>query len=75
MPKDSRPIDAAKSPKTPPRYTTSEILFGGLLKCGHTGRAMSISTGKFGRYRYYKCNNKQKKKRCKCGGMSFPMRK
>jgi DNA invertase Pin-like site-specific DNA recombinase len=59
--------------KTPPRHTTSEILFGGLLKCGYTGYAMSIGTGKGGRYRYYKCNNNQRKKHCECGGMSFRM--
>ena len=45
----------ARAPATtPPRRVSSPVLLTGLLKCGHCGGAMTLTTGKSGKYRYYK---------------------
>ena len=45
-----------RSPRQkPPLYVTPKSLLTGLCRCGTCGGAMSISTGKGGRYRYLKC--------------------
>lgn len=38
---------------TPPRETASPVLLTGLLRCPHCDAAMTVTTGKSGRYRYY----------------------
>ncbi len=38
------------------RGLSSEVLLTGLLKCGKCGSAMTLSTGKGGKYRYYGCS-------------------
>ncbi|HSA77267.1 MAG TPA: recombinase family protein, partial [Nitrospirota bacterium] len=40
----------------PPRVVSSPTLLTGLIRCGVCGAAMTIATGKGGRYRYYKCS-------------------
>ena len=41
-----------------PRVISSPTLLTGLVRCGVCGSAMTIATGKGGRYRYYKCSSK-----------------
>jgi site-specific DNA recombinase len=50
--------DQRSSKNSPPRVVNTPTLLTGLLKCGYCGSAMTIATGKGGRYRYYKCNTK-----------------
>jgi len=59
--------------KTPPRDTTSDILLSKIARCGHCGSGMTISTGKSGRYRYYKCSGEMRKGKSTCPGMCVPM--
>jgi DNA invertase Pin-like site-specific DNA recombinase len=66
---------AARCPaKVPPRVTTSPTLLTGLLKCGHCGAGMTLATGKYGKYRYYKCNRRigQAIHACDCPPVSLP---
>ena len=44
--------------KIAPRIVNAPTLLVGLLKCGCCGAGMTLVTGKSGRYRYYKCNNR-----------------
>ena len=41
-----------------PRLVSSPTLLTGLLKCGVCGAAMTLVTGKSGRYKYYKCTSR-----------------
>ncbi|MBK1679882.1 hypothetical protein CKO20_05765 [Rhodocyclus tenuis] len=62
----------ARSPKnTPPRVVSSPTLLTGLLKCA-CGHAVTLVTGKSGRYRYYKCSNRQSKGNHACQSRNFP---
>jgi len=56
--------------KTAPRVVNSPTLLTGLLKC-ECGASMTIATGKSGRYKYYKCTNKNSRgsKSCNSGSI------
>lgn len=58
-----------------PRALTSPCLLTGLLKCGHCGNALTLATGKGGRYRYYKCTNRKNKGNVACDSKNLPMEK
>jgi site-specific DNA recombinase len=66
---------AARNPsKVPPRITSSPTLLTGILKCGYCGSAMTLATGKGGKYRYYKCTARIKKG-AKCESGNVPTEK
>lgn len=58
-----------------PRALTSPCLLTGLLKCGHCGNALTLATGKSGKYRYYKCTNRKNKGNATCDSKNLPMEK
>jgi hypothetical protein len=47
----------------------------GLIHCAKCGGAMTIRTGKGGRYRYYACSMKARQGPTACEGMAVPMDK
>jgi len=49
---------------TNPAIVSSPLLLTGLLVCGLCGSAMSLETGKSGRYRYYNCTRYLREKSC-----------
>ena len=57
----------------PPRRLSSPVLLTGLLKCGHCGSAMTLVTGKSGRYRYYKCTQRVNKGNARCASRNIAM--
>ena len=59
--------------KTPPRLVNNPTLLTGLLKCGCCGAGMTLVTGKGGRYKYYKCTNRQNKHNDHCDSRNLPM--
>ena len=61
--------------KTPPRRVSSPTLLTGLLKCGVCGHAMTLVTGKSGRYRYYKCTSRHTQGNHACTSGNMPMEK
>ncbi len=64
----------ARAPATtPPRRVSSPVLLTGLLKCGHCGGAMTLTTGKSGKYRYYKCTTRVNKGGTLCTSRNLPM--
>jgi hypothetical protein len=66
----------ARSPKVlPPRVVTGPTLLTGICFCGHCNGAMTIRTGKSGRYRYYACSIKARQGETGCTGQSIPMEK
>ena len=58
-----------------PRALTSPCLLTGLLKCGHCGNALTLATGKGGRYRYYKCTTRKNKGNLACDSKNLSMEK
>ena len=63
-----------------PRITPSAVISGptlltGLIHCAKCGGAMTIRTGKGGRYRYYACSMKARQGPTACEGMAVPMEK
>ncbi len=63
-----------------PTVTPSAIISGptmltGLIHCAKCGGAMTIRTGKGGRYRYYACSMKARQGPTACEGMAVPMDK
>jgi site-specific DNA recombinase len=66
----------ARNPKvTPPRVVSGPTLLTGLIHCAKCGGAMTICTGKGGRYRYYTCSTKARQGSTACTGMTVPMEK
>jgi site-specific DNA recombinase len=66
----------ARAPNiTPPRRVSSPTLLTGLLKCGICGHAMTLVTGKSGKYRYYKCTSRHSKGNHACTSGNLPMEK
>ena len=61
--------------KTPPRRVSSPTLLTGLLKCGICGHAMTLVTGKSGKYRYYKCASRHNQGNHACTSGNLPMEK
>ena len=63
-----------------PRVTPSAVISGptmltGLIHCARCGGAMTIRTGKGGRYSYYACSMKARQGPTACEGMAVPMDK
>ena len=54
---------------------TSPTLLTGLIRCDYCDAAMTLATGKAGRYRYYKCNHKIKVSTTACDTPNLPMDK
>ena len=66
----------ARNPKvTPPQVVGGPTLLTGLIHCAKCGGAMTIRTGKGGRYRYYTCSTKARQGPTACNGMTVPMEK
>ena len=60
---------------TPPRRLASPTLLTGLLRCGDCGGAMTLTTGKSGTYRYYKCTTRVNKGGLLCTSRNLPTEK
>ena len=66
----------ARNPKVmPARVISGPTMFTGLIYCAKCGGAMTIRTGKGGRYRYYACSVKARQGPTACTGMAVPMEK
>ncbi len=79
---DSQTFDAvqallkARHPAvTPSAVISGPTLLTGLIHCSKCGGAMTIRTGKGGRYRYYACSMKARQGPTACEGMAVPMDK
>jgi site-specific DNA recombinase len=60
---------------TPSAVISGPTLLTGLIHCARCGGAMTIRTGKGGRYRYYACSMKARQGPTACEGMAVPMDK
>jgi site-specific DNA recombinase len=58
-----------------PRFVAGPVLLGGICFCGLCGGAMTLRTGKNGRYRYYTCSTKARMGKEGCSGITIPMNK
>ncbi len=66
----------ARNPKVmPSRVISGPTMLTGLIHCAKCGGAMTIRTGKGGRYRYYACSMKARQGPTACEGMAVPMEK
>ena len=66
----------ARNPKVmPARVISGPTMLTGLIHCAKCGGAMTIRTGKGGRYRYYACSIKARQGPTACEGMVVPMEK
>jgi len=66
----------SRSPQwTPPRTVSGPTLLTGIAFCASCGGAMTLRTGKGGRYRYYTCSTRARQGSCGCGGTTVPMEK
>jgi site-specific DNA recombinase len=66
----------ARNPKVvPARVVSGPTMLTGLIHCARCGGAMTIRTGKGGRYRYYACSTKARQGPTACEGMAVPMEK
>ncbi len=67
----------ARNPKTelPARVVIGPTLLTGICYCGNCGGAMTIRTGKSGRYRYYACSIKARQGETGCKGRAIPIDK
>ncbi len=66
----------ARNPKvTPARVVSGPTLLTGICFCADCGGAMTLRTGKGGRYRYYTCSIKARQGESGCKGRSIPMEK
>ncbi|MFN8684180.1 zinc ribbon domain-containing protein [Paracoccus sp. P2] len=50
-------------------------LLTGICPCGNCGGAMTLRTGKNGRYRYYACSIRARQGETGCKGRAIPMDK
>lgn len=67
---------ANRSPRTiHSRYVSGSTLLGGICFCGLCGGAMTLRTGKNGRYRYYTCCSYARTGPRGCGGLTLRMDK
>jgi hypothetical protein len=65
----------ARNPKvTPARVVSGPTLLAGICFCANCGGAMTLHTGKGGRYRYYNCSIKARQGETGCKGRSIPMK-
>ncbi|MBO0664094.1 recombinase family protein [Jiella sp. CQZ9-1] len=66
----------ARNPKVmPARVISGPTMLTGLIHCAKCGGAMTIRTGKGGRYRYYACSMRARQGPTTCTGMAVPMEK
>src|SRR5271154_1921581 len=66
----------ARSPAwTAPRIVSGPTLLTGICFCAACGMAMTLRTGKSGRYRYYTCSTKARQGETGCRGRTVPMEK
>jgi site-specific DNA recombinase len=66
----------ARSPAmTAPRVVSGPTLLTGICFCAACGGAMTLRTGKSGRYRYYTCCTKARQGETGCNGRTVPMEK
>jgi site-specific DNA recombinase len=66
----------ARSPAlTAPRIVSGPTLLTGICFCAACGGAMTLRTGKSGRYRYYTCSTKARQGEIGCKGRTVPMEK
>ena len=66
----------SKNPKiSNAKIISGPILLTGLVRCESCGFAMTLRTGKSGRYRYYTCAGAQSRGPAVCEGVSIPMDK
>ncbi|MFC0192735.1 recombinase family protein [Aureimonas pseudogalii] len=71
-----RQLLRSRNPKVAlPKTVLGPILLTGLVRCADCGGAMTIRTGKSGRYRYYTCATQQARGKSACAGRSVPMDK
>jgi site-specific DNA recombinase len=59
----------------PARVVSGPTLLTGICYCGNCGGAMTLRTGKGGRYRYYACSIKARQGETGCKGRAIPMDK
>ena len=60
---------------TAPRIVSGPTLLTGICFCTACGKAMTLRTGKGGRYRYYTCSTKARQGETGCPGRTVPMEK
>ncbi|HEX9590115.1 MAG TPA: recombinase family protein [Bradyrhizobium sp.] len=60
---------------TAPRIVSGPTLLTGICFCAACGMAMTLRTGKSGRYRYYTCSTKARQGETGCRGRTVPMEK
>jgi site-specific DNA recombinase len=60
---------------TAPRVVSGPTLLTGVCFCAACGGAMTLRTGKSGRYRYYTCCTKARQGETDCKGRTVPMEK
>src|SRR6202163_3043700 len=60
---------------TAPRIVSGPTLLTGICFCAACGGAMTLRTGKSGRYRYYTCCTKARPGETRCQGRTVPMEK
>src|ERR1019366_5040605 len=60
---------------TAPRIVSGPTLLTGICFCAACGMAMTLRTGKSGRYRYYTCSTKARQGETGCKGRTVPMDK
>ncbi|HEX5281968.1 MAG TPA: recombinase family protein [Micropepsaceae bacterium] len=66
----------SRNPKvTPARVVSGPTLLTGICFCADCGGAMTLRTGKNGRYRYYTCSIKARQGETGCRGRTIPMDK
>ncbi len=58
---------------TAPTFVSGPTMLAGIAKCGHPecGHALTIATGKGGRYRYYRCSRNLRRGETACQGTSI----
>lgn len=58
---------------TAPTFVSGPTMLAGIAKCGHPecGNALTIATGKGGRYRYYRCSRNLRRGETACQGTSI----
>lgn len=58
---------------TAPTFVSGPTMLAGIAKCGHPecGHALTIATGKGGRYRYYRCSRNLRRGETACHGTSI----
>jgi site-specific DNA recombinase len=60
---------------TAPRVVSGPTMLTGICFCAGCGKAMTLRTGKSGRYRYYACSTKARQGETGCKGRTVPMEK